>query len=121
MFKKLKLYFQYFWFCWKARNLLADMDIFMSLPEDSGPKYNLEIRNLNRKIRNRARNETQQDGVTKSQYLRLLMYQTFNDQSSTEFDEDLQLPFVLLAAWAISRKSNSSQVENLIIEEQKEE
>ena len=97
------------------------MGVFMSLPEDMGPKYNLEIRNLNRKIRNRARNKTQRDGVTKSQYLRLLMYQTFNDQEADEFAEDLQLPFILLAAWAISRKQQSSGIVEASLEQEKEE
>jgi len=123
MFEKFKLYLRYFWFCWKARKLLEDISIFLSLPDDDGPKYNLEIRNLNRKIRNRSKNEKQRDGVTKSQYLRLLIYQSFNDQADEDFSEDLQLPFILLAAWAISRKNTNPDmaIEEIQGPEEKEE
>ena len=73
----------------------------MSLPEDEGKRYKLEIRNLDRKIRNL---KTNKDSVTKATYLRYLLYQTFNEQDEESFDEDLQLPFALIAAWALSRK-----------------
>ena len=108
MFEKLKLYFRYLRFCWEARVLLEDTALFMSLPEDEGKRYRLELRNLDRKIRNL---KTNKDSVTKATYLRYLLYQTFNEQDEDSFDEDLQLPFALIAAWALARKYSNNDVD----------
>ena len=114
MFKKLRLYAKFFWFCWTSRSILNDLDAFLSLPEDEGKRYKLEIRNIRNKIKNRARQKGR-DRPTKSQYLRLMLYETFNDQMDEEFVDSLRFPFVLLAVWAITKENPS--VDDLVEDE----
>ena len=107
MFKKIKIYLEYFKFCWKAKNLIFELDAFSSLPSDEGKRYNMEIRNLDRKIRARKKSGS----LTKSLYFRSLLYEAFNAQENEEFSEELMFPFVMLAMWAISNDNTSTMEE----------
>ena len=112
MLDKFKMYLKYFWFCWTSRFILEDLDIFMKLPEDEGKKFNLEIRNVRRKIRSLARN-TNEIGPSKSLYLNLMLFETFNTQDEDSFSDSLRFPFVLLAVWAITKNKYETIEANL--------
>jgi hypothetical protein len=102
MFKKIKLYLDYFKFCWKAKNLIFELDFFVKLSADEGKRYNMEIKNLDRKIKARKKAGT----LTKSLYFRSLLYESFNSQEDEEFSEELMFPFAMLAVWAITKEKD---------------
>ena len=105
MFKKIKMYLQYFKFCWKAKSLIFELDTFSKLPPDEGKRYNMEIRNLDRKIKARKKAGT----LTKSLYFRSLLYESFNSQEDEEFTEELMFPFAMLAVWAITKEKGAKE------------
>ena len=109
MFILLRTYLQYFMFCWKARKLITECEFFMELEEDKGKRYKLEIRNLDRKIKIRARQKT----LTKGLYYRSLLYEALNNQDEDNFAQELMYPFVLLAMWGIAR-NNKPKLESII-------
>lgn len=102
MINALKLYLNYFLFCWKAKSLISELDFFIGLPDDAGSRYNMEIRNLDRKIKARKKAGT----LTKSLYFRSLLYESFNSQEDEEFSEELMFPFAMLAVWAITKEKD---------------
>ena len=99
MWNKIKIYWNYFCFCWKARVHLVDNELFRNLPNER-PRLKVEIRNLTGKVKmNKRRGK-----LTKAQMLRLMFYEALSQSEEETFGEEMMYVWALAALWAIEEK-----------------
>lgn len=99
MWEKIKLYFRYVIYCWKARPDIGDNKMFLSLSEER-PKLRVEIRNLTGKVKMQRRKET----LSKAHFLRLMFYEALSQSEEETFQEEMLYVSSLISLWAITKE-----------------
>ena len=99
MWEKIKLYFRYVIYCWKARPNLEDNKMFLGLSEDR-PKLRIEIRNLTGKVKMQKRKVT----LSKAHFLRLMFYEALAQSEEETFQEEMIYVSSLMSLWAITKE-----------------
>ena len=99
MWEKIKLYFRYVVYCWKARPNLEDNKMFLGLSEER-PKLRVEIRNLTGKVKMQRRKDT----LSKAHFLRLMFYEALTQSEEETFQEEMLYVSSLMSLWAITKE-----------------
>ena len=85
------------------RELLSE--VFDNLEEDDGTRYQLELRQLKRKVSKGISKGT----LTKPILLRNEFFNTLNSQQEEFFEDNLEMTIAMMASWLIIRKSDTKE------------
>ena len=99
MWKKIKLWYRYLVYCWKARPDLDDNKMFLELSNER-PKLKVEIRALTGKVKMMKR----RGGLTKAHYTRLMFYEALSTSEESTFQDEMVYVSSLLSLWAITKE-----------------
>lgn len=107
MLQKVIWYIKFFRYCWDISKQKEDLQFFLTLPEDDGKRYQLNLRELKRKIPKATKRGT----LTKPLLLRNELYHTLQDQPDESFKEEITVIIMMMILWGMQRAEAKPQEE----------